>query len=215
MQNIFRRDSFLANPAFSEGNVFRNSRIEVMGNHHHIEGLIKRIYAVWPSWSRRRWNNVWLATYFDDVRGVSATRPFRVKRVNRPAFEGGDCIFDETALVQRVGVNENLHIHVIGNGQATIDGGGRCTPVLMKFEAKRSRLDLLNEARCRARVAFAEKAEIHGKAIGCLQHLLDVPRTWSTGCRIRSNGRSCASTHHRGQAPIKSFFHFFWGDVMN
>ena len=43
VQNIFGRDRFLPNPALGEGDIFRNSRIEVMGDHHHIERLFKRI----------------------------------------------------------------------------------------------------------------------------------------------------------------------------
>src|SRR5580693_2234401 len=135
MQNVFGRNGLLPNPALCEGNVFSNSRIEVMGDHHHIESVIKRICSVWSRWSRRRWNDVWLAAHFDDVRGVSASRPFRVKRVNRSSLEGCDCILDETALVQRIGVDENLHIHVIRNREAAIDGGGCRTPVFVKLEA--------------------------------------------------------------------------------
>src|SRR5580704_16856753 len=104
MQNVFGRNGLLPNPALCEGNVFSNSRIEVMGDHHHIEGLIKRIYSVWSRWSRRRWNDVWLAADLNDVRGVSASRPFRVKCVNGSALEGGDCIFDEAAFVEGVGM---------------------------------------------------------------------------------------------------------------
>src|SRR5580704_18041079 len=99
MQNIFGRDGFLTNAALGECEIFRNSRIEVMGDHHHIEGLVKSVYGVWSRWSRRRWNDVWFATDFNDVRGVSAARAFSVKRVNRSALEGGDCIFDEAAFV--------------------------------------------------------------------------------------------------------------------
>src|SRR4029077_4589971 len=199
MQNVFGRNGLLPNPALCAGDVFSNSRIEVMGYHHHIECLIKRIYSVWSRWSRRRWNDVWLAAHFDDVRCVPASCPFSVKRVNRSALESSDCIFDETALVKGVGVNENLHIHVIRNRQPTIDGAGRCPPVLMKFEATRPRFDLLNEARWRACVSFAEKAKVDGKAIGCLQHLLNVPRTRSTGRCIRPYCRPCPTTHHCGQ----------------
>ena len=46
-------------------------------------------------------------------------------------------------------------------------------------------LDLLNQACWRARVSLAEKAKVDGKAIGCLQHLLNVPRTRSTGGCVR------------------------------
>src|ERR1700756_540677 len=156
MQNILRRDGFLANPALREGDIFRNSPIEVMGNHHHIEGLIKRIRSVRSRWSRRSWNYVWFAADLDDVRGMPATRSFRMKCMNGPALESGDCIFDEAAFVERVCMDQNLHIHVIRDRQAAINGGGRRTPVLMKLEAACPSLDLFNKTHCRARVAFAE-----------------------------------------------------------
>src|SRR5580700_7772557 len=142
MQNVFGRNGLLPNPALCEGNVFSNSRIEVMGDHHHIEGFIKRIYSVWSRWSRRRWNDVWFAADFNNVRGMSAARPFRVKRVNGPPLECSDRIFDETAFVERVRMDKNLHVHVIRNRQTTVNGRGCCTPVFVKLEAACPGLDL-------------------------------------------------------------------------
>src|SRR4029077_12214262 len=104
MQNIFGRYGFLANPAFGEGNIFRNSGIEVMGDHHHIEGLIKRICSVWPRWSRRRWNDVWFAADLDDVGGVAAAGSFGVKGVNSSSLKGCDRILDKAAFIERVRV---------------------------------------------------------------------------------------------------------------
>src|SRR5579864_1086392 len=200
MQNVFGRDGFLANPALGEREIFRNSRIEMVRDHHHIEGLIKRIYSVWSRWSCRRWNDVWFAADFNDVRSVSAARPFRVKCVNGSALECGDRIFDETAFVERVCMDKNLHVHVIRNRQTTVNGRGCCTPVLMKLEAACPGLDLLNETRCRARIALTEEAEIHREGIGGLEHPLNMPGTWRTGGCIRPHGRSCPTAHHRGQA---------------
>ena len=171
-----------------------------MGDHHHIEGLIKRICSVWSRWSRGRRDDVWFAAHLDNVRGVSAARPFRVKRVNGSALERGDRIFDETAFVERVCMDKNLHVHVIRNRQATVNRRGGCTPVFVKFESARPGLDLLNQTNCRARVALAEKAEVHGEGIGGLEHPLNMPRTWSTGGCIRPDGRSRPTSHHCGQA---------------
>src|SRR5580698_6940764 len=158
MQNVFGRNGFLANPALGECEIFRNSRIEVMGDHHHIEGLVKSIYGVWSRWSCRRWNDVWLTADLDDVRRMSASRSFGVKAVNRSPLEGGDCILDEAAFVELVCMDQNLNIHVICNRQTAINCGGRRTPVFMKLERACSGLNLLNEARWRACVSFAVKA---------------------------------------------------------
>ena len=131
---------------------------------------------------------------------MSASRSLGVKAVNRSALEGGDCILDEPAFVERICMDQNLNIHVICNRQAAINCGGRRTPVFMKFEAACPALDLLNEARWRACVSLAEKTKVHGKAISGLQHLLNVPRTWSTGGCIRPDCRSRPAAHHCGQA---------------
>src|SRR5215471_1618974 len=200
MQNVFGGNGFLANSTLGKRKIFRNPRIEVMRDHHHIEGLIEGIYRIGSSWSRGRWNDVWFAAHLDDVRGMSAACPFRVKGVNGSALEGCNCILDETALVERVGMDKNLHVHVICDRQAVINGRGCCAPVLMKLEAACPGLDLLNEAPRRACVPFAEKAKVYGKAIGGLQHLLNVPGTWSTGGCICPDGRARPASHHRGQA---------------
>src|SRR5262249_42899591 len=92
---------------------------------------------------------------------------------------------------------------------------GCCAPVLMKLEAACTSYDLLNESSCRARVTFTEKAKVDWKTIGCLQHLLNVPRTWrASGC-IRPYRRPCPAAQHCRQARIKSFFDLLGADVMN
>src|SRR5579864_9153475 len=131
---------------------------------------------------------------------MSATRPFRMKCMNGPALESGDCIFDEAAFVERICMDKNLHVHVIRNRQTTVNGRGCCTPVFVKLQAACPRLDLFNETRCRARVALTEKAEVHGEGVGGLEHPLNMPRTWSTGGCVRPYRRSCSAAHHRGQA---------------
>src|SRR5579864_1160729 len=173
--------------ASGEGDVFSHSPIEVMSDHHHVEGLIKRICSVWSRWSRRSWNNVWFAADPDNVRCMPSTGPFRVKSVNGSSLESRDCILDETALVERVCMDKNLHIHVIRNRQTTVNGRGRRTPVFVELEAACPGLDLLNETSCRARIALTEKAEVHGEGIGRLEHPLNMPRTWSTGGRAGSD----------------------------
>src|SRR5580704_4220783 len=106
---------------------------------------------------------------------MSAASALGVKGVDGPALEGGDGIFDETALVQRVGVDGNLHIQVVRDREATIDGGRGRTPVFVELQAASASLDLLNKTRRQAGIAFAEKTEIHGKGVSGLQHPPNVP----------------------------------------
>ena len=97
-------------------------------------------------------------------------------------------------------MDENLHIHVIRDGEAAIDGGGGRTPVFMKLEAARAGLDLLDEARRSTCVAFTEKAEVHGKSISSLQHPLDMPRSWRAGRGSRPGCGTCSTAHHCREA---------------
>src|SRR6476659_10215287 len=97
-------------------------------------------------------------------------------------------------------MNGNLHIHVICDREAAIDGSGSCTPVFMKFQAACSGLDLLNETRRQACIAFAEEAKIHGKGIGSLEHPRNMPGYWSASRSSRSNRWPCPTAHHCGEA---------------
>jgi hypothetical protein len=107
--------------------------------------------------------DIGLTADFDDVRSMPATGALGVKAVNGPALEGRNSAFDKTTLVQRVGVDGDLHVHVIRDREAAIDGSRRRTPIFVQLQAARPSLDLLNETCCRACVAFAENAEVHGK----------------------------------------------------
>src|SRR5580704_9494682 len=200
MQNILCRYSFLADSTFSEGHILRNTSVEVMSDHNHIESLFERIRRVGPRRTCRRWNNICLATDFDNVWSMSATGPFRVKSVNGSTLEGCDSIFDKSTLVQRVSVDKHLHVHVIRDREATIDGGGSRTPVFMKFQAARSSLNLFNQTQRQARIAFAKKTKIHGECIGSLEHPLHMPGSWCTGRGCRPGRRAGPAAHHRGEA---------------
>ncbi len=171
-----------------------------MSDHDHIEGLIGRIHRVGARRSCRSGKDICLPAHLDDVRGMPATGPFGVKGVDGSALEGCDSGFDKTALVQRVGVDGNLHIHVIGDREAAIDGGGSRTPVFMKLQAARPGLDLFNETRWRARIAFAQDAEIHGKGIGGLEHPPYMPGPWRAGRGSRPRCRPCSAAHHGREA---------------
>ncbi len=121
VQNVFGRDCFFADAAFSKGDIFRNTTVQVMRDHNHVEGFFERIYGERPRRGCRRWDDVCLTANLDDVWSVSATGSFRVKSVNRSSFESGDSVFDKSAFVERVSVDKNLNVHVVRNREAAID----------------------------------------------------------------------------------------------
>src|SRR4029077_8811929 len=115
MQNVLGGYGFLADPALGEGNVLRNTAVEMMGNHQHIERLVQCVHGVRSCRSRRRRDDVRFAADLYDVRGMSAAGALGMKSVNGSALKRGHGLFDKTALVQRVGVEQDLYIHVIGD----------------------------------------------------------------------------------------------------
>ena len=101
----------------------------------------------------------------DDVGGVPASRALGVIRVDRPALERPDRVLDEAGLVERVGVDRDLDVHLVGHGERGVDGGRRRSPVLVELEADRARLDLLPQrARAARRCPWPRKPRLIGKA---------------------------------------------------
>src|SRR5262249_25827662 len=215
MQDVLGGDRLLADAALGKGDILGNPPVEMMGDHEHIKSFIERIHRVGPCRIRRRRNDVRFAADLDDVGRMSATSPFSVKGVNGPALEGRDGIFDKAALIQRVGVDDNLYIHVIGDGETAIDGSRSRTPVFMKLQATDAGLDLFNQTCCQARAALTEKAQIHGEGVSRLEHPLNMPRSRRAGRGGRPRRRPRASAHHRGKAGIERLLDLLRTDEMN
>ena len=74
---------------------------------------------------------------------MAAASPFGVKGMNRAAFDRGDGVFNEAGFVERVGMDANLHIHLIGYRQAGINGGRCRAPILMKLQSTGTSAHLL------------------------------------------------------------------------
>src|SRR5262245_55892059 len=141
--------------------------------------------------------------------------PFGVKGMNGSPLECRHGIFDKAALVQRVSVDGNLHIHVVGDRKTAIDGGRSRTPVLMKLQAARSGFDLLDETRGRACIAFAENAEIHGERVGGLEHPSNMPGSRRAGRGRRPCRRPGPPAYYCCEPRIERFLYLLRADVVN
>src|SRR5215510_9499578 len=107
MQNVLGRYCFLSDAALGECNILRNTSVQVMGDHDHVQGFFGRIDRVGPRRSCGGWEDICLTAHFDDVRSVPAARAFAVIAVYGSALESSYGIFDKTTLVQRVSVDSN------------------------------------------------------------------------------------------------------------
>ena len=66
--------------------------------------------------------------------------------VDGAALERGDRVLDEAGLVERVGVDGDLHVVRLGDAQAAVDGRRRRAPVLVQLEPDGAGDDLLDAA---------------------------------------------------------------------
>src|SRR5438067_679498 len=134
---------------------------------------------------------------------MSAARAFSVKCMDIAALEGGDRILDKAAFVERVGVDRDGDVELLGDGQAAIDRGWGCPPILVQFEAAGARLDHLDE-RLRLRcVALAEEAEIDRQALGGLHDPREMPWPRRAGRRRRAGSRPRAAAEHCRDAAVE------------
>ena len=79
----------------------------------------------------------------DDIRRMAAARAFGVKGMNGAIANCRQRIFNETGLIERIAVQRDLDVHLVGHGQRAVDSGRRGAPVFMDFQANCARADLL------------------------------------------------------------------------
>src|SRR5262249_40849790 len=65
MQNVLGRYCFLSDTALGECNILRNSSVQVMGDHDHVERFFGRIDRVGPRRSCGSWEDICLTAHFD------------------------------------------------------------------------------------------------------------------------------------------------------
>ncbi len=136
---------------------------------------------------------------------MSAPRAFRVKSMNGAALERFDRGFDKARFVERIGMNCDLHVHLVGNRKTGIDGRRRRAPILVQLQSDRAVTHLLAQRLPQAGVALAEKTEVHRECLGCLEHLKDVPRPRRASRRKGSRGRAGATADHGRDARHQRF----------
>ena len=172
----------------------------MVADHQHVEVLFERVYGEWPGRVGGAGEHVRLAADADDVRGVAASRAFRMVGVDGPALERRDRVVHVARLVERVGVDHHLHVLVLGEGEAAVDRRRRRSPVLVELEAHCTGADLLHEARAHRGVALAGEAHVERQVVCGLQHAADVPCARRAGGRVGACRRTGPAAHEGGDA---------------
>ena len=215
VQHVFGGDGLAADAALGEGEVFGDRRVEVVAHHQHVEVLVDGVRRVWHRRIGRRRQEVLLADHSQDVRRMAAACAFGVKGAQRAALRRGHRVFDEARFVQRVAVDRDLRVGLVGHAQATVDRRRCRAPVLVQLQADRAGLDLLAQRLRLARVALAEKAQVHGERIGRLQHARQVLGARGAGGREGAGGRAGAPAEHRRHAARERLFDLLRADEMD
>ena len=147
-----------------------------MAHHRHVEMFVERVHRVGVGRIGRRRQAIGDAGDADDVGRVAAAGAFGVIHVDGAAADGGERILDEAGFVERVGVELDLKVEVVGDLQAGVDGRRHRAPVFVDLQAEAAGLHLLDDRGRLVRIAAAEKAEIDRPMLGGLQHLADIER---------------------------------------
>ena len=186
-----------------------------MTHHQHVDVFVQSVDGVGTRRVGGGGQYVGLAHHFQNIGCMATASAFGVEGVNGAAFEGCYGVFHKTRFVQSVGVDGNLNIGFFGNVQRIVDDGGRGAPVFVKLKANHASIDLFVQCSRQSRIAFAQKAQIHGKRIGRLHHALDVVRAWRARGGEGACGRACATPQHGGNATGQCFLNLLRGNEVN
>src|ERR1700730_1495058 len=146
---------------------------------------------------------------------MAATGALGVEGVDVAALESGDRVLDKAAFIQRVGVDRDGDIELLGNRQAAIDRRRGGAPILVQFEGAGAGLDHLDERFRLRRVALAEQTDIDWDPLHRLQHAREVPRAGGAGRRGGAGGPTRAAAKHRCDAAVERLFGELGADPVN
>ena len=146
---------------------------------------------------------------------MTAAGAFGMEGVNGAALEGFHGVLDKPGLVQRIGMDHDLDVVIVGHVEAIIDGRGRGAPILVQLERTGAGVDHLHQ-RSRARgVALAGNAEIDRKRVERLDHPPHVPRPGRAGRGKGAMRRAGAAAEHRGDAGHQRVLDLLRADEMD
>ena len=143
-----------------------------MAHHGHVEVFVEGVHGVWVSRVGRGRQAIAIAGDADDVGRVAATGALGVVHVDGAAADRRQGVLYETGFVQRVGVELDLEIHLVGDGEAGVDGGWHRSPILVDLQAEAAGRELLaqrtrRDGSCRARGSRNSAAMLRPPAASC------------------------------------------------
>ncbi len=147
VQNILGGDRLLANPALSEGHILGDILVEMVADHQHVEMLIDGIDRKRPSRIRRGGQHISLTAQFHNIGCVATASAFGMVGMDRTALKRRARSLDKTRLVERIGMDTDLHVIVFSNAQTRIDRRRGRAPILVQLKATSTAFYLLYKPR--------------------------------------------------------------------
>ena len=136
--------------------------------------------------------------------------------VDGAALERGDRGFDEARLVQRVGVDRDLHVHLVGDREAVVDRRRRRAPVLVELQARSRRpVTCSRSGSGRLALPLPRKPRFIGKASAAasIEWMCHGPGVQVVA--IRAVRRAGAAADHRGDAGHQRFLDLLRADEVD
>ena len=126
-----------------------------------------------------------------------------MKSVDVAALERRDRVLDKSRLVERVGVDRDRNVQLLGDAEAGVDCRRGRSPILVQFQSAGAGLDHLNQrARVRS-IAFAEEAEIDRQPFRRLQYPAQMPWARRAGRRRGAGSGAGAAPEHCRDAAVE------------
>ena len=130
---------------------------------------------------------------------MAAAGTLGVEGVDGAPLEGGDGGLDEAGFVERVGVDRNLHVHLVGHGRQQSIAAGVVPQSSCSFKPQAPARTCSRRARAGWHCPCPE-ANIDRPGFHRLQHPADVPGARSAGRGSGAGGRAGAAAEDGGQA---------------
>mmetsp|Transcript_25283 Transcript_25283/g.60025 ORF Transcript_25283/g.60025 Transcript_25283/m.60025 type:complete len:266 (+) Transcript_25283:1040-1837(+) len=187
----------------------------MMAHHEHVNVLVDRVHRVGARGVGRRRDHVRLLADRDDVRRVTTAGPLGVVGVDGPPLEARHRLLQARRLVQRVRVDRDLDVELLGHVEARVDSRRRAAPVLVQLQPAASRLDHLDEALWLARVPFPREPEVERKVVRGLEHHFGVPLAVGAGSGVGTRGGARASAEHGSHSRCDRLVRLLGADVVD
>ncbi|MNT23120.1 hypothetical protein D3C72_1585320 [compost metagenome] len=146
-----------------------------MADHQHVQVFFSSIYRKRFCWIGRCREDIGIHGDLNNIRSVSTAGSFRVKSMDYTTIYRSNSIFQETGLIQCVGMDRNLYIVFISNFQCRINCCRSRSPIFMDFHAQCTSFNLFFDRFSGRYVTFSEKTNIDRKVFKSFKHTLDIP----------------------------------------